>query len=156
MIKISHRGNIGGPLPERENSPDYIQEAISRGFEVKIDVWYQPVELGVMWNPRNINDGWFLGHDGPKHKIDFSFLMSKDLWCQAKNLKALQTMINYNILCFWHQEDDFSLTSTGHIWTRPDKMVCKNSILVCQTLEKTLEASKKNIYGVCSDYVSLI
>ena len=156
MIKISRRGNIDGPLPNRENTSDYIQEAMSRGFEVKIDVWYQPSGLGVIWNPRNINDGWFLGHERPEHKIDFSFLMSKNLWCHAKNLKALQTMVNNKILCFWHQEDDFTLTSSGHIWTYPGRIVCENSIIVCQTLEKTLEASKKKVYGVCSDYVGLI
>ena len=35
----SHRGNLFGPIPERENKPDYIDEAISAGFNVEIDIW---------------------------------------------------------------------------------------------------------------------
>ncbi len=35
---ISHRGNLDGPIPERENSPDYIDQAIKWGFVVEIDI----------------------------------------------------------------------------------------------------------------------
>ena len=33
---ISHRGNLDGLNPERENSPDYIDEAISKGYDVEM------------------------------------------------------------------------------------------------------------------------
>ncbi len=38
MFYISHRGNIDQIIPERENSPDYINEAIAQGYHVEIDV----------------------------------------------------------------------------------------------------------------------
>ena len=45
MILISHRGNLDGVNPDRENSPTYIKEAISSGFDVEIDVhWYDNEE----------------------------------------------------------------------------------------------------------------
>ncbi len=39
MFLISHRGNISGKLPERENTVDYIQEALGLGYDVEVDVW---------------------------------------------------------------------------------------------------------------------
>ena len=41
MILISHRGNIDGPNPKLENSPEYIQLAMEKGFDVEVDVWYK-------------------------------------------------------------------------------------------------------------------
>jgi hypothetical protein len=52
MILISHRGNLNGPNPERENHPDYIWEALRAGFEVEIDVWW-------------VEGKFKLGHDEP-------------------------------------------------------------------------------------------
>jgi hypothetical protein len=40
MILISHRGNINGKQPDKENHPLYIFEAIKQGFQVEIDVWF--------------------------------------------------------------------------------------------------------------------
>ena len=39
MKIISHRGNLEGRIPEDENNPDYIHEAIESGFDVEIDLW---------------------------------------------------------------------------------------------------------------------
>ena len=59
MKLIAHRGNITGPKPELENSPDYIFEAIKKGFDVEVDVWYG-------------TDGKFmLGHDNPDYSFPF-------------------------------------------------------------------------------------
>lgn len=139
MILISHRGNTTGP-DSQENSPDFILSAIDKGFDVEIDVWEMP-------------NGIYLGHDSPKYLINLDFLSSKHLWCHAKNLSALNLMVKENIKCFWHQEDDYTLTSSGHIWTYPLKEVTKNSIIVCKSLEDTKKYANKNIYGICSDYV---
>ena len=40
MKLISHRGNLEGPNPERENHPDYIYGALQAGYDVEIDVWW--------------------------------------------------------------------------------------------------------------------
>ena len=34
MIFISHRGNLNGPEPLRENCPSYIDEALRAGYDV--------------------------------------------------------------------------------------------------------------------------
>ena len=61
MILISHRGNINGPITEKENSPEYISDAINKGYNVEIDVWYE-------------NQVFFLGHDNPLYKIESKYL----------------------------------------------------------------------------------
>ena len=73
------------------------------------------------------------------------------MWCHAKNLEALKIMLSYSdIHCFWHQEDDVTLTSRGYIWTYPGKPLTENSIAVKP--EKNNENVKK-VLGICSDYV---
>jgi hypothetical protein len=93
MIKISHRGNINGRINERENSPDYIIEALKLKYDCEIDVWYK-------------DDSFYLGHDKPLYKVDKSFLIDKKLWCHAKNIEALNEMLNTaTIHCFFHQSE---------------------------------------------------
>ena len=72
MILISHRGNINGKS-NRENQPEYIQEALVRDFDVEVDIWYTD---GEFW----------LGHDGPQYQIKESFLENSRLWCHSKNM----------------------------------------------------------------------
>jgi hypothetical protein len=142
MIFISHRGNINGNNSS-ENNPDYIRDTIGKGFDVEVDIWFK-------------NEQLFLGHDYPQYLIDINFLKNDNLWCHAKNLQALEFMLRKNIHCFWHQEDDYTLTSRGYIWTYPDKPVCKNSIIVCKNLKETQSYANIDIVGICSDYVGAL
>jgi hypothetical protein len=138
MILISHRGNIDKKNPNLENNPEYIEKALYLGYNVEIDVWYE-------------NEFW-LGHDTPQYKIDVNYLMNTKLWCHAKNGKALSEMSKYkNIHYFWHQDDDFTLTSKKFIWTYPKKILYYNSI--CVLPELGYIGSLKNCNGVCSDYI---
>ena len=38
MKIISHRGNIRGAIPDKENRPSYIDCAIGSGYDVEIDL----------------------------------------------------------------------------------------------------------------------
>ncbi len=137
MILISHRGNLMGPNPETENHPDQIKKALSLGFEVEIDVW-------------NVDGKWFLGHDEPQYSIDPIFLRNDALWCHAKNLEALHLMTRMGVHCFWHQDDDYTLTTYGFIWTYPGKPYTSRSIAV---KPEQIRDDEKLCYGVCSDWV---
>lgn len=139
MKIISHRGNVNGSERDLENNPEHIQSLLKAKIEVEIDVWLK-------------NDQIFLGHDEPQYAIDYSFLQQHGLWCHAKNLEALSFMLLACVPnCFWHQEDDFTLTSSGFIWTYPNKKVLHNSIIVDND-PKWREKNYK-CYGVCSDYI---
>ena len=93
---------------------------------------------------------WFLGHDGPENYVVLDFLKNDKLWCHAKNIEALNMMLKENIHCFWHQEDDVTLTSKGYMWTYSGKPLTDTSI--CVLPEKNNEKPKK-LLGICSDFV---
>ncbi len=115
MKLISHRGNILGKQPGLENMPEYVLDTLKKGYDVEIDVWY--------------NNGFWLGHDEPTFPIGVSFLKNKKLWCHAKNLEALSMMRKENdIHYFWHQNDDYTITSQKYIWTYPNKLLYCGSI----------------------------
>ena len=137
MIFISHRGNIDGKYPEFENNPIQIDRALKNGFDVEIDVWYKDNE-------------WYLGHDEPQYKVDLEYLKNDKFWCHAKNIEALNQMLEEDIHCFWHQEDDVTLTSKGFMWTYPGKQLTSKSI--CVLPEKNNEIPKKCL-GICSDFI---
>ena len=139
---ISHRGNISGPIPDKENSPDYIEKALSLGFEVEIDVWY-------------VSKSFYLGHDEPKYLVSKSFLKNKKLWCHAKSQFGLIEMLKEDIHCFWHQKDDVTLTSKNYIWAYPGKLILKNGIDVMPENIKGWKVEKYNPVssGVCSDFI---
>lgn len=141
MKFISHRGNIDSIEKEWENHPDKIKYCLNQQYDVEIDVW-------------KIKEQFFLGHDEPQHKIELDFLINDKFWCHAKNLDAFYEMLKIKeINCFWHQEDDFTLTTKGFIWTYPNKILTSNSVAVMP--EKTDYTLKDlNIcYGICSDII---
>jgi len=137
MKIIAHRANLNGPNISTENSIPAINIALYHGFDVEIDVWYK-------------NNKWYLGHDKPKYLINKSFLQNNKLWCHAKNLDALNLMIkNKKIHSFWHQNDDFTLTSKNYIWTYPHKETTDNSVIVL--INKKHKMPKK-CFGICTDF----
>ena len=117
MYLISHRGNINGPNEINENHPDYILSALEKGYDVEIDV-------------RVHNDKFFIGHDEPKYEVQRDFLLNKKLWCHAKDIHALEKLKQINSIYFWHQNDDYTITSNGFFWTYPGVKLVRNSICV--------------------------
>lgn len=145
MIYISHRGNLNGPNPEKENHPDYLKEAVKKGFQVELDVWFE-------------NDKFYLGHDEAQYEIKKQFLSNNNFWCHAKNMEAIGALTSSGnfIHCFFHHNDACTLTSRGWIWTYPGELiVSKKSIAVLpeSLYAKTNENSLKTAGGICSDYI---
>ena len=138
MIIISHRGNTNGVNINKENNPTHIQTLLDINIHVEIDVWV-------------IDEGWYLGHDCYVYPISLDFLKQANLWCHAKNLQSLEQMLIYNIHCFWHETDDFTLTSRGVIWTYPGKSTTLNSVVV--DLTKDWKERNYTCKGVCVDYI---
>jgi len=140
MIYIAHRGNISGSNFDNENDPNYIDNAIDKGFDVEIDIFIE-------------NQKIFLGHDIPQHQIDLKWLKSrrKKLWIHCKNSEAMiffSKIKEYHY--FWHENDKMTLTSKNFIWAYPTKTPIENSIAVLPELHKT---NFKSCVGICSDWV---
>lgn len=141
MLIISHRGNLTGPSSCVENSPESIERALSLGLDVEIDVWEK-------------EGNFYLGHDSPTYKIEKTFLTQKRLWCHAKNIAALQLMLdNRDIHCFWHQKDTITLTSRGIIWCFPGTHVDGGISLF--SLPPNIPPIP-NILGICTDFAGVL
>jgi len=139
MKLIAHRGNINERNPQKENHPDYINEAIKLGYDAEIDVWL-------------IDNKWYLGHDNPEYEIQYNFLLDSRFWLHAKNGEAFAQLINDNYVnTFWHTTEDWILTSKKYIWTYPNKKLFTNSI--CVLPELGYLGDIKKCHGICSDYI---
>ena len=138
MILIAHRGNINGS-GEYENGQKYCQEAIDAGYNVEIDVWY--------------TDTWWTGHDKPQYRVDSDFFLKKEVWCHAKNIKALKKLLELGAHCFFHQNDPVTLTSQQYIWTYPTQQLTEKSICVLPELQAIEVNAFLPSAGVCSDFI---
>ena len=95
-----------------------------------------------------------MGHDSPQYKVDEHFLQKKGLWCHAKNLRALDSMLDHNIHCFWHEVDKFTVTSQGYIWTFPNRETTSKSIVVANDQSwKNKKFQPLQPWGVCTSYI---
>ncbi len=144
---ISHRGNLRGPEPDKENSPDYIDAAINELYEVEVDIRY-------------IEGNFYLGHDSPEHFVDLHWLKERTeyLILHCKNLPALYLLKDQHH-CFWHESDCYTLTTRNKIWTYPNQNVGPDCIIVDlepPTREKVEGWKAKGCYAVCSDYADII
>ena len=137
MYFISHRGNIDGLQKEVENQPDYINNALEKGYDVEIDVRFE-------------NNKFYLGHDKNQFKVEKEFLLNKKIWCHAKTSEALLALHRINAHYFWHQEDDYTITSKGFLWTYPGKILLPNSICV---LPEIVDYKNFDCLGICSDFI---
>ena len=138
---ISHRGNLNGPQPSKENSTDYINKAIESGYDVEIDVWL-------------INNKWHLGHDNPTYEVKYNFLFDSRFWLHAKNGEAFDKLLkdkNYDFNVFWHTTEDWVLTSKRFIWTYPGKQLYPES--VCVLPEHSWVGDLTKCHAVCTDFV---
>ena len=139
MKIISHRGNTVGVNKDQENYPALIDSLLQKNIDCEIDVWY-------------VDDKFYLGHDFPQYEVNKRFILKKGLWCHAKNLEALAKMKSmYNVHFFWHEDDDFTLTSKNIIWTYPDKKTTESSVIV--DISKDWRDKKYNCFGVCVDWI---
>jgi len=150
MMLISHRGNINGRLPQRENEPSYIDEAIAAGYSVEIDM---RVCQKVSAEP----DIW-LGHDNMQYQVTLEWLQERQnyLWIHCKNREALEFCLGKKLHCFWHDTDDYTMTSNGYVWAYPGKLRAGMfTILVMPELHWSAEEIKtQKCFGVCSDIVA--
>ena len=139
VLWISHRGNINGKQPDRENHPVYIFEALAQGYWCEIDVWL--TDSGIQ-----------LGHDLPQYPVNENMLRMERLVCHAKNPQALAHMLAMeDVHCFWHDSDDYTLTSRNWIWAYPGKAAIGNNSYIA--LPEIHQQDISGFAGVCSDVI---
>ncbi len=145
-LLISHRGNLKGSNSDLENNPKYIEEEVLPTYNCEVDLRFNEDENSL-----------YLGHDSFQYKINFSWLAKnhEKLWIHCKDFESLNFLsrnenknkFNY----FWHENDSFTLTSQGYIWTFPNSTFYDNKSI---NVNIGQELSHGEYYGICSDFVS--
>lgn len=148
MRLIAHRGNLNGPNPLNENDPQHITCRINEGYDVEVDVRYD----------RHTNMLW-LGHDEPQYEVSWTWINNfrENLWIHCKDIVTLHEFSiktnEYNF--FFHDKDDYTLTSKHHIWAYPGKSYTDNTVIVMPEWEENVNwniLKSTNCYGICTDY----
>jgi hypothetical protein len=143
MKLISNRGNVDGVNAELQNTLVYIQEAINKGYDVKIDLWIKDGKL-------------YLGTNEPTTPLDIDWLERNrhKLWLQCRSVEVISKFTNldssgHNIHFFWHDSNKVSLTNRGYMWCEPGEIVPGGIVyqpVYCDNIE--------GFYGVCSDNIN--
>jgi hypothetical protein len=143
VVIISHRGNLNGPLSDLENRPEQIDIAIQSHFDVEIDLWA-------------VDGNFFLGHDYPQYSINIDWLnvRSERIWAHCKNFQSFSYLVakKNNLNFFFHQNDDYTLTSKNNIWVFPNKPYDENSIIVSTSEDDFHHYAVNKPYGVCTNF----
>lgn len=139
VILISHRGNVSGSCPE-ENQPDQVSKILAMGFDVEIDLWKVGGQL-------------LLGHDEGRYPVSLEFLQTPGLWIHAKNFAALEALQKTQANYFWHQEDNYTITSHGFVWCHAKNNNLSSAIWCLPSLE-SMDWNNLPL-GVCSDKIEL-
>lgn len=136
MKIIAHRGLLVGPDNEAENQPETIDEALSYGFDVEVDV-------------RLIKGELLLGHDVSTYSCPTWLFDEKKCWFHAKNIDALVYLNTRGKRVFYHTNEDVVMTSKGELWALPGKGFDGSYIVLP---EKTGEIIPEGTLGICTDY----
>lgn len=148
MRFIAHRCQTEGPDPIVENNLEHGLELLDNGYDIEVDIWWAD------------NDRCFyLGHSKHQYELlphQITHLIGKyndHIWFHCKDRQSLSMLLSWGVHCFWHQTDDYTLTSKGYIWTYPDKRMPQNNGILALP-EKCRNANVfTNIAGICSDYI---
>lgn len=146
MLWIAHRGNTAGPKEELENRPEYLEAALSAGYDVETDVWLR-------------NNAFYLGHDAPSHKIDRQFLRNKRIWTHCKNVAAFLELSKCpDINCFMQDRDEMALTTRGYLWANTYCTTLDDRTIIVdlngdRAIKGTIPPEGPMPYGICSDHI---
>jgi hypothetical protein len=145
-LLISHRGNTNGINIEKENSPDYIESALKKGYFVMADVF--------LIGDKHIS----FGCEAPQYATSVDFLKTNNIIAKANSTECLDFLISNEIHCFYHDYDKCTITSGGLIWTRPGGNITQRCIFNMPewVMNDITELKDIKCAGICSDKIEII
>lgn len=154
MKIISHRGNLTYVNKDRENSLEYIDEAVASGFDVEIDL-------------RVLGGKLFLGHDDPQYEVSDKWLLDRSdyLWIHCKNEGAVNLISDKkfdSLKFFYHTSEKYSIISNKIIWyhfsnlDELNSVKHENKIVPYINKEDSVSMPIYNFYGICTDFPLII
>ena len=142
---ISHRGNIEGINPSREDSLEYVKEALEKGYHCMVDVWLvggRHVALGV---------------ESACYQTTIEFLQNERLICNARSPEALEFLLRNEVHCF-AASSTFSLTNGGLIWVKPGGKITPRGVLTLPewTMPDVGAIASLPCAGICSNQIAQV
>ena len=155
LMVIAHRGLLEGPSKKLENNPENIFYNIKNYPKL-----FNEIDINF------VNDAIYTGHDKPTYKVDLQFILNNKnkLILHIKRLDydspyAFDTLLKLyeTCHCFCHEEDNFTITNKGLIWSHPKMGLNKNTVFVMpeKVMPISSEAFINNLNllkGVCTDF----
>jgi hypothetical protein len=138
MLYISNKGNISGRDPKKENTVEYLLQAVQGGYCIKTDLWV-------------IKGRLVTGNDFPANGIILDRFEKDKLLIQARNLPALLFLLENGYHCFWRESDDIVLTNKNFVLSFNNSLIPK---CIVMNPEKNIISDWSNYLGLCSDFIS--
>ena len=143
-ILISHRGNVNGKQPDKENTVAYIEDALEKGYHCEIDVCKYDGEK------------FYLGHDEPDTPVTTKiaeFIKQPKVFVHAKDIESIPALLTMGCNVFFHKTDNVVFTSRGQIWCYPGKYVrdIRHAIWLDLDWSPIDPDRKLNCLAVCGD-----
>jgi len=138
MLYISNKGNISGRDPKKENTVEYLLQAVQDGYCIKTDLWV-------------IKGRLVTGNDFPANGIILDRFEKDKLLIQARNLPALLFLLENGYHCFWRESDDIVLTNKNFVLSFNNSLIPK---CIVMNPEKNIISDWSNYLGLCSDFIS--
>ena len=143
-IFIAHRGNTDGPNPKLENTQEYLSAAVDAGYGVEVDIQW---DRGVL----------YYGHDNPQEAVDEKFITKRDVFCHAKNVETIPSLLMLGCNVFVHNTDPCVFTSRGQIWCYPGVHVKSDRAIWLDLHNEPLpDIISAKLYGICGDDSSIL
>ena len=142
MFIISHRGNLSGPNEDEENQSFYIKHALQKCDFVEVDIW---IKNGIIK----------LGHDKPQYVFDSDLLNNSKIIWHAKTLEAIKYLKRNKLHYFFHDKDEYTITSHGFIWAHPKARNFEGCICVMPEEvygKDFINKDYDSFLGICTDY----
>ena len=138
MLYISNKGNLSGKDPKKENTVEYLLEAVQAGYCIKTDLWV-------------IKGRLVTGTDFPAHGINLEKFEKDKLLIQARNLPALLFLLENGYHCFCRESDDIVLTNKNFVLSFNNSLIPK---CIVMNPEENIVSDWNNYLGLCSDFIS--
>lgn len=139
MKLIAHRGNFAGQNAERENTVEYLEEALAAGYDVEFDVFCYEGKLllghdKIVKRTSHLEKMYELGKRYPiqspiKNEVpSIEWLRDSRKWVHCKDVESFKILSRYaDIKCFMQEGDEpESYIRGGYGWI--NSAASKNSI----------------------------
>lgn len=137
MNIISHRGNLEGSHPASENTIKQINYALSKGFDVEVDVVF-------------CGTHYVLGHDVGQEFLPNYLLNDTRIWFHAKTTSTLLELIKINKRAFYHTDENVVLTSKNDLWYHPTFPAHEGYAVLPE--DRNDENIASSTIGICTDF----